>query len=392
MGWRWVNRKFDAGGRIPGYGRPMPPRADIAIAATLAVLGGLEPTVFGSVEADPALAVPLTGLAMVPLAFRRVAPGPAAAGVLAVLAVQEFAAADPATGMAAFLAILLALATLAARTGLRDGAAWLVAALALLCLTVAADRGADAGDFTYAGTTALIAIGVGRALRVRELHSQASEQRAAAAERDAREAVEAERARLARELHDVVAHGLSVIHVQARVAAKLLEDDPAAARSALGAVEEIAHDALGDMRRMLELLRVDGESQRGPQPGVADLATLIDRTREAGLPLEFEIAGERRPLPPALDLAVFRVVQEALTNVLKHAGQVPTRVCLAFRPEAVVVEVVNDGGRPPDAPAPSGHGLLGMSERAGLFGGEVSAGPRPEGGFAVLARLPLGAA
>jgi signal transduction histidine kinase len=131
----------------------------------------------------------------------------------------------------------------------------------------------------------------------------------------------------------------------------------------------------------------------GPQPGVDDLQGLIARMREAGLPLDYDVDGQPVPLPAALDLAIYRFVQEALTNVLKHAGQVRTQVQLAFRPEAVAVEVVNEAGRETaSSEAPAGHGLIGMRERATVFGGEFRAGPRPGGGFAVVARLPLGSA
>ncbi|MDP9385306.1 MAG: histidine kinase [Actinomycetota bacterium] len=369
----------------------MPARTDIGIAFCLAALGCLEPTVLGSVDASPGLTVPLTVLAVAPVAWRRVAPGPAAAATLAVLAALEFAADEPASGMAVFLAMLLGVGSLMARADLAEAVAWGVATLALLSLAVAADLGADSGDFAYAWTMWLIAAGVGRALRTRQLRADASAQRAAEAEREGREAVEAERARLARELHDVVAHGLSVIHVQSRVAAQLLERDPNGARRALAAVEDVAHDALGDMRRMLELLRIEGERALEPQRGVDDIPALLERTREAGLPLEFDVDGAPVSLPPGLDLAVYRFVQEGLTNVLKHAGHVPTRVRLVFRPEAVAVEIVNEqsGATAAAAEGSGGHGLLGMRERAAVFDGDFEAGPRPHGGFAVLARLPL---
>ena len=359
----------------------MPPRLDIAVALLLAVLGVLEPTVLGSVEADPLVAAPLTAAAMSTLAFRRVAPGPAAAALLAVLALQEYVAAEPASGMAAFLGMLLAVGTLAARAPAPDAAAWGVATLALLSLTVAADRGADGGDFAYAWTMWLAAAVTGRTLRVRQ-------QRAESAERAAGEAVDAERARLARELHDVVAHGLSVIHIQARVAGELMERDRGAARSALGSIEETAHHALADMRRMLALLRAENGGDRSPQPGLDDIPALLERTRQAGLPVDYEEAGRRLKLSPGVDLAIYRLVQEALTNVLKHAGPVQTRVRLAFAAQAVEVEVVNAAANGARAVDGGGHGLAGMRERAGLFGGDLQAEPLPGGGFRVLVRLP----
>jgi len=201
-----------------------------------------------------------------------------------------------------------------------------------------------------------------------------------------------ERVRIARELHDVVAHHMSVISLQAGVAGFVLDTDPAAARAAMRTVSDSTHEALGEMRRMLDVLRVDpsGEADVSPQPGLALLDELVDRTRAAGLPVEVIVSGDPRPLPPGADLCAYRIVQESLTNVLKHAGPARARVELGYGERVIMLRVSDDGrpGRPGPAPSPGSHGIRGMRERAKLYGGTLSAGPVDGGGFHVVARLP----
>jgi signal transduction histidine kinase len=210
-------------------------------------------------------------------------------------------------------------------------------------------------------------------------------------ERDerARAAVAEERTRIARELHDVVAHAMGVIVLQARGARHALEDEPADARAAIDAIEETAGTALTEMRRLLGVLREDGEEiALAPQPSVAHLDDLAAKLREAGLPVEVTVEGESRELPPGVDLSAYRIIQEALTNALKHAGPAHAHVHLRYRPDHVEVEVLDDGAGGSNGGG-SGHGLLGMQERVFVFGGELETGPRNGGGFAVRARLPL---
>jgi signal transduction histidine kinase len=206
----------------------------------------------------------------------------------------------------------------------------------------------------------------------------------------AREAVVAERARIARELHDVVAHHMSVMVVQAGAARAVGERDPAAAAESLRQIEASGRTGLAEMRRLLEILKADdGGDGRAPQPGLAHLGELLDGMRATGLPVEAVVEGAPRSLPPGVDLSAYRIVQEALTNSLRHAGGASARVLLRYEPDAIELEIADDGPGPPgDAGAPGGHGLIGMRERVQLFGGELEAGPRPGDGFLVRARLP----
>jgi len=227
---------------------------------------------------------------------------------------------------------------------------------------------------------------------MRELRERASraeherEERAAAA-------VASERARIARELHDIVAHNVSVMVVQAEAADEMLErDKPDRARTPIRQIEETGRAALVDMRRLLGILR-EGDSRPvfAPQPGIANLELLLAKVRESGLPVELEVRGEPEPLPPGVDLSAYRIVQEALTNTLKYAGPARARVLVRFAPGTLELEVVDDGAGADDNGANGGHGLVGMRERVSLFGGELEAGPGPQGGYRVRARLPLGA-
>jgi signal transduction histidine kinase len=244
--------------------------------------------------------------------------------------------------------------------------------------------------------------------------------RRAQAEHEAatRRALALERARLASELHDVVTHNVSMMVVQAGAARRVLSKDPGEATKALRAVESSGRTALTELRHLLGLLspagdagepvglpgmQLDAASSLGgaadlaPQPGLDELREMVGRVVAAGLPVELHISGTPRDLPPGLGLAVFRVVQEALTNVIKHAGKPRTDVRLTYEPAALVVEVADDGrpipavGPAPDADVPhgAGMGLLGLRERVALYAGELAAGPRPGGGWLVRARIPV---
>ncbi|MEU6062238.1 sensor histidine kinase [Streptomyces sp. NPDC047097] len=207
-------------------------------------------------------------------------------------------------------------------------------------------------------------------------------------------AVAEERGRIARELHDVVAHHMSVISVQAGLARFVFDSDPGTARGALAHVAGTSQEALEEMRRVLKVLRADEESApAGPMPGLHRLGDMVDRVRAGGQPVTLEVDGEERPLPPGVDLCAYRVVQEALTNAVKHAPGAATRVHLRYGRDHVAVAVLDDGRRVlSDKPADSGgHGLIGMRERAKLYGGTISTGPRSDGGWAVRLTLPTSA-
>ena len=206
-------------------------------------------------------------------------------------------------------------------------------------------------------------------------------------EERARRAVAEERARIARELHDVVSHAISVTVLQARGARRTLGHDEAEVRRALDAIEHTNTQALGDMRRLLAVLRdTDSDAPTSPQPSLARLDALIEDVRRSGLSVSLDQSGESRDVPPGVDLSAYRIVQEALTNVLKHAGPTTATVTLDFGAEALSIAIVDDGvGGQVNG---TGHGLIGIRERVAVVGGEVSAGPRPDGGFVVAARLP----
>jgi signal transduction histidine kinase len=203
-------------------------------------------------------------------------------------------------------------------------------------------------------------------------------------------AVAEERARIARELHDVIAHSVSVMTVQAGAARLLLAQDPEQAREPILAVEQTGREALAETRRLLGILRSDmTEAELEPQPGMASLDMLVERTRLAGLPVELTIEGDPVKLPAGLDLTAYRIVQEALTNAIKYAGPANAWVTIRYGGDAIDLEISNDGRTPESQNGSGGHGLTGMRERVSLYGGTVEAGPHPVRGFVVRARLPL---
>jgi signal transduction histidine kinase len=205
---------------------------------------------------------------------------------------------------------------------------------------------------------------------------------------NARAAVTQERARIARELHDVVAHSVSVMVVQAGAAEQVLPDELAPAREAMLAVQQTGREALVELRRLLGVLREGAVPSRGPQPGLAALDTLVEQVRDAGLDVALHVERNGETLAPGLDLAAYRIVQEALTNSLKHADANRADVTVRVTSSALELEIVDDG-RGAGEPAERGHGLIGMRERALLYGGELEAGPGTGRGFTVRARLPL---
>ena len=199
-----------------------------------------------------------------------------------------------------------------------------------------------------------------------------------------------ERLRIARELHDVLAHNVSLINVQAGVALHLLDEQPQRARPALEAIKQASADTLREVRSVLGILRrPDEQAPRAPTAGVAGLEDLISRTSAAGIPVRSEVRGEPRAMPASVDLAVYRIVQEALTNVARHADPAAAVVRLSYGEDAITVEV-DDDGRQVGANGMRGNGIAGMRERVVALGGEFSAGPRPDSGFRVRAQLPLG--
>ena len=232
-------------------------------------------------------------------------------------------------------------------------------------------------------------------LRIYRASAVKAERRAElfAADRDARarDAVAQERARMARELHDSVGHALNVVVLHAGAAQRVVATKPELVQQALDNIETAGRQALGDIERMLGILRAgDEEVCCDADPGVDQIEELCDQVRDAGLPVELAVEGEIRELPSSLDLTAYRIVQESLTNTLKHAGRTHAQVKLDYEPDWLGIDVLDEGrGVAAGASVGGGRGLLGMRERVMIFGGELQAGPRAEGGFAVHARLPL---
>ncbi|MFI0446141.1 sensor histidine kinase [Actinomadura sp. 6N118] len=302
------------------------------------------------------------------------------------------------------VAFLLAIYSVAAHRGLAHSA--LGGLLALVSFnTMLLMFPVDVGVITYLMDNALV-IGVwvlGRNLRLRRAYFAELEDRAARLERargtDARAARVEERSRIARELHDVVAHHVSVMTVQAGAARRILDRNPGSAREAMTTIEEVGRTALSEMRRIVGVLRTDRDPERAggelaPQPGLGDLGELLDHVRETGLSVQLWIEGEARTPSPGVDVAAFRLIQEALTNTLKHAGpQARAWVRLYYTDDDLTVEIEDDGRGTATIMADNGdnpgHGLVGMYERVALYGGELRIGPRVGGGFGVRARFPL---
>jgi signal transduction histidine kinase len=238
----------------------------------------------------------------------------------------------------------------------------------------------------------------GTLVRVRRQYIAGLRERAEQAEREretnARIAVADERARVAREIHDIVSHSLSVVVVMSDGAASKVEVEPDRAKAAMLGVRDTGRTALAEMRRMLGVLRDDEPGSHAPQPGVAQLDGLVEQSRAAGMPVTLTVNGEYVSLPKGVELTIYRVVQEALTNVRKHAGPDITHVevCLTYRPDEVEVRIADDGrgSNKESRPGVGGHGLLGMRERAAAHDGTLSTGLRAGGGFEVAAVLPLG--
>jgi len=337
----------------------------------------------------------LGGLALtLPLAFRRRAPlgvalAFAAAAVLQALLDGRLYAGEPPL-LAALAAGVLAFFSLGAHAAERPALLGLGAGVAGLWATVLLSDHVDVQSFFFsAGLVALSPWLAGRTARARALRTAALER-----ERDqrARTAASEERERIARELHDVVAHGVVLMVLQAQGARRILDADPERARAALGAIEETGQTALAELRRSLGMMRGGAAgAERAPQPTLADLDALVAEMRAAGMRVDVRVEGDARPLADGIDRSAYRIVQEALTNTIRHAGPVPTRVTVGYAADDLVLEIADDGPRGPRAGGHEpGQGLAGMRERVRLFGGELDARPRDGRGFVVRARIPLG--
>lgn len=335
-----------------------------------------------------------TALACAPLAVRTRWPLPVVVITLAVdlahmIRIPDFALAPAAS--------LVALYTLATRAGRRT--AWTVGVAAALVITgvyaITHSVSPLAGDTLLRFDLAIAATALGDAIRSRRLRLARAEARAERAERtreaEARRRVTEERVRIARELHDVVAHHMTLVNAQAAVAHHLLRTDPDRAHQALAHIKDNSRTALDELRATVGLLRQpdDAPDSRAPIPALTDLDSLIANLRAGGLPVQLERTGTPRHAAPTTELTAYRIVQEALTNTHKHASAQHVTVNLHYGTDTLRVTITDDGF-PSTARGPgTGHGLIGMRERATAIGGTVTAGPRPQGGFQVRAELPL---
>jgi signal transduction histidine kinase len=238
----------------------------------------------------------------------------------------------------------------------------------------------------FAVVTAVVMLLVRRILGDRERRARFAER-----ERDvaAREAVVEERARIARELHDAIAHNVSMMVVQAGAERRVIDDTSGSTKEVLETIERIGRGALTEMRRLVGMLRSDAGDPLAPQPRLENLTVLVTQIREAGLPVELYVEGKRRVLPVGIELSAYRIVQEALTNALKHAGEAHASVHVRYGLDSLELEIVDDGAGAEAPVASGGHGLVGMRERVALYGGRLDAGRRPTGGFAVRVLLPI---
>jgi len=356
--------------------------------------------VFGARPALLLLLLILLGLS-VPVVFRRTYPVQAFTVAAVAAALQVVFIARP---LGTDLALLILLYTLAAYRPRRVSLLGLCVCLVGAFVAVARWTPAQTGlvqQVLLAGViisgTALVAWVLGDSMRYRRAYLTALEDRAARLERErdaqAQIAAAAERARIARELHDVIAHNVSVMVVQADGASYALRTDPERAGQALAAISHTGRKAMAEMRRLLGILRSgDERADLAPVPGLDQLRELVDQARQAGMSVSLSLDGRPRPLPEGAELAAYRVVQESLTNTRKHGGlAAAATVSLHYEPDGLVLQVTDDGLGAAAADGP-GHGLTGMRERIEMYGGTVDAGPLPGGGYQVTARLPSVAA
>jgi signal transduction histidine kinase len=347
--------------------------------------------------ANRPLAIVLALASTVPVAWRARWPVPVAVLVLCANGGCVIAAAPHQAALQPFVALVLAAYSVGSRAEGRSAvlAPPALAAIAAAFFVAAVVDGQSRGNVIPSFVWLSAAWAVGRVLRgwrrrsaeLELLNRELQEQR----ELQAQAAVAVERGRIARELHDVIAHNVSMIVVQAGAAARVLKGEQIHVREALEAIETTGRATVDEMRRLLGVLRRSEDGLAlSPQPGLAELEKLVANVREAGLPVDLRVEGSARSLPAALDLTAYRIAQEALTNALKHAGSARAELTVRYEPTAIEIEVRDDGVGSGNG-AGTGHGLIGMRERAALWGGRLDAG-RTERGWVVRARLPFNGA
>jgi signal transduction histidine kinase len=371
---------------------PAPQSFDVAMAVALAALALADAVVLEPPPEPVAVAVLGALVTTLPIAWRTVAPAPAAVvaslGFLLVVAVGS-AEQQPTVTWFAPLISVFALGEHGSWRALRWAAPVCVMAWSATGLVQQDLGGATFGLFGTIG-----AIAVGRAVRVMSFETEVLEKQVATLqeerERVAREAVAAERARISRELHDVIGHSISVMGIQAGAVRRVLPPDLEREQEMLRAIERAGRDSVDEMRRLIDLVRLAGDTPDDAPPTIARVGVLVDDVRRAGLEVELEVEGDLEDIPPGRALAGYRIVQEALTNALKHSpgGRVSVRVARSASQVEIQVRGTRDP-RPPPATEGGGQGLIGMRERVALYSGDLEVGPTPDGGFSVAATLPV---
>jgi signal transduction histidine kinase len=379
--------------RLPSWLRGQ--RADAALAIGLFIAGAGEVLTADKLVGSVALNLLVLAAMCAPLAWRRRWPLPVVAVTMGAGTLQGLLLTSV-DEIATIFFLLIVLAYTAGAHQPRTPALLTLPVLFAGICGVNLGTHATTSDYLFPSAVALISWLAGRTIRARTLLTEELHEAAVRAEEahaaEAHRAMAEERRRIAREMHDVVAHSVSVMVVQAGGARRIIDRDPDRAAEAAAQIEYAGRAALVEMRRLLGLLHA-GEGEAGalaPQPSLAELDALVDRSRAAGLPVDVKVLGERRSLPAGIDLAAYRIVQEALTNTLKHAGATPTEVHVRWGEDELELEILDRGGGGTGRNGSGGgHGLVGMAERVRLYGGELEAGLRPGGGFRVRARLPL---
>ena len=393
--YRWSVQTLLRRLRLPGWLGPALLSGGLLAAGEVEVWTGTSLGGIGVARSTPRLALAVSvAVVTTALAFRRQRPLAVSAFVCVILAVQVSIVTPQVSLVAGLFPVLITVYNAAAYGPRPWRVAGLAAGLALqgtFSLNIAEER--VTGEILFALFVIVGAWFVGDIERTRQHRSQdvIEELHRVEADLDARMALALadERAAIARELHDVIAHGVSVMGVQAAGAQVLVDRDPPAAKAAMRAIEAQARESVEELQRLLGVLR-DSSDPAGlePQPGLHQVPALITQMCQAGVSVELSVRGAERSLPAGVDLAAYRVVQEALTNVLKHAGRVAARVQLSYEAGSLGIDI-RDAGRSPSTPGRPGHGLIGMRERITLYGGSVDVSQPPDGGFRVSVRIPL---
>jgi signal transduction histidine kinase len=363
--------------------RMTPERLDVVLAAALVVAAELQ-IFLGGHHGWPAVSEAVVG-GLVPgsIAIRRRLPAAVGIGVQALMVVEGYLGHPPAGAITAgWFCALYALAVWTTWPWFIGGVSFFVASN---FLPTTDDPSTVQMVWNFTAVVVLIMVFLRVIVGRRDQQLRLAERERELARR---EAVVDERARIARELHDAIAHHVSMMVVQAGAERRVLDHGSESTREVLSTIERVGRSALTEMRRLVGMLRGDDGDELTPQPSLAAVPALVDGLREAGLPVELQVDGERRELPVGIELSAYRVIQEGLTNALKHAGRAHVRVHVRYGPGSLELEIADDGSGSPAALPSGGHGLAGIQERVALYGGELETGPGSEGGFVLRVLLP----